>query len=552
MGAGKSSVGPLLSSLLRRSFLDLDSLLEREFGQTIPQVFSAPLLGEEAFRLKEKELLAKLLHARGRPAVIALGGGAILNPQTRASLQSQANVFYLAAPVPGLLWDRLQKEDGGGPAAQRPLARDREAFTRLYRKREPLYAETGIPVDCSPAPEEVAQKIAGLLLAQKPEVLSVSSAESSTLKTFRSRGELLRALPELVGDRRSLVLLDHALYAERPLLEEALGRRALIYQTQARGEAAKTLAELEGICAVLSQNSFDRSDWVIARGGGSLSDLGAMAAGLFKRGLNLLLSPTTLLASVDAAIGGKTAVNFQGGKNQLGLFYLPREVWLDGETLASLNWTLVAEGLTEAFKTGLLLDGALAELIFQEIESLLPVPTLAATGSEDPWSSDLPLLLHVAHRSATAKIKVASQDFREEKGIRDILNLGHTYGHAVESFGALAPIRVSHGRAVSLGLAVALGYSRKRLGLDPSFALRAQKLCLRLAGGEFPPFPPPEYAFSLLAQDKKIRAGALKFVVLPQVGAPQVIRLQPQEIVDAAQEVAAEAADWARTPYSAF
>jgi 3-dehydroquinate synthetase len=228
---------------------------------------------------------------------------------------------------------------------------------------------------------------------------------------------------------------------------------------------------------------------------------------------------------VDAAIGGQAAVNLAGAKNQVGLFHLPREVWIDPEVLGKLPTALKLEGLVEAYKTGLLFDPSLADLIASDLKALVDGDLLAIT--------------EVVYRSAAAKATLVAQDLREERGLRDVLNLGHTYGHAVESFNAssLSPARVSHGQAVALGLAVALEYSARHQGLDPQTTKEGVKLCKLLCGGNFPPAPSSREAERLLSFDKKIRAGRLRFVALKKPGKPII---EPEVKAEAVLEVANE------------
>ncbi|MDR2353124.1 MAG: hypothetical protein LBF22_08185 [Deltaproteobacteria bacterium] len=541
MGAGKTSVGEILAELLGRPFVDLDDVLEDEFKSTIPQVFQT--LGEEAFRQKEKEVLYNLINFSNSPKVIALGGGAILNPHSRTLLKEKTHTFYLSVDAPLTLWERITSQ--ATPISSRPLAQDRNKFLKLYHDRLPLYEETGIPVRAEEPPNEVARIIAAKIFQKKPAILEVTTHKTQVLHTFFRTIDVLKALPELVGNRRALLLLDHALNHEIAPFQEVLGSNGHIFQTLGRGEGVKTLLELNLIFEALSKNTFDRSDWLIVRGGGSLSDLGGLAAGLYKRGIKTLFLPTTLLAAVDASIGGKAALNFQGAKNQVGLFHLPEEVWLDGEVLFELPEFLISEGLVEAFKTGLIADTALLNLIVEGIEALLPRGPLGPQIQHTERS----LLLEIAYRSAVAKMQIVAQDFREEKGLREILNLGHTFGHVVESFYASSSDPVSHGRAVALGLSVALKFSEKHLQFPRDKSLLYQRLCLRLASDEFPPLPPEVETLRLLTQDKKIREGLLKFVGLKKPGEPVVLQSSPVEIASLAQEVEMSINSGELTPY---
>ncbi|MDR2340471.1 MAG: bifunctional shikimate kinase/3-dehydroquinate synthase [Deltaproteobacteria bacterium] len=560
MGSGKTSVGRALAKLLGREFLDLDKALEREYGMPIPAVFKDPSLGEPDFREREAKRISGLLTAKGAPKVVALGGGATMDPKTREALKANGLVFYLRTDDPGLLWERVSREaKGGDPASLRPLALDFKAFGKLFKDRLPSYQGLGLPLELTSPPETIAASIGSTLVARVGDFSAYGESRCS-IRTFLTKDGLFSKIADATSGHKCLVLLDHALPFEEGALLRALGPdRAVVYRTKARGEAAKNLRELEGLLSALADGPFDRSDFLVARGGGSLTDLGALAAGLFKRGIRLILSPTTLLGAVDAAIGGKAAVNFGGAKNQLGIFYLPQDVWLDGETLGSLPQALLSEGLTEAYKMGLLSDKGLSETISSHLGALLRIPK-ARPGPESPrWegldpleqhpTNDVPLLTGIAFRSATLKMEVVAADFRENLGIRDRLNLGHTWGHVVEGAHAGGTDAVSHGRAVAHGMAVSLLYSERALGLPHRFAHQARSVCLTLAGGTFPENPEDDVAKALLLKDKKIRDGALKFVGLRNPEDPVLLKISPEELIGVAKDLAIECSSKALRPY---
>ena len=312
---------------------------------------------------------------------------------------------------------------------------------------------------------------------------------------------------------RGLILMDHAFRAEAHDWREALPSFNLAF-TARRGEAAKNWGEAHRLLTRLAEEGLARDDWLIVRGGGSLSDLGGFCAGLYRRGLRLILVTTTLLGAVDAAVGGKTALNFNGTKNQVGHFYLPQRVLVDLASFRSLSRARLAEGLVEAYKTGLLFDRSLADLVEQRFEDLL--------------AGDQGLLAETARRSFKAKAALVARDFREEKGLREVLNLGHTYGHVAEAHTGL-----SHGRAVSLGLAVAAELSRTLTGFPAAEAERLTAICRRL-GGPWPPPVPEAEARRLLKADKKIRGGRLRFVALAELEKPVIAEVSADDILAAA------------------
>lgn len=325
-------------------------------------------------------------------------------------------------------------------------------------------------------------------------------------------------LRDLTRNRRGLILLDQAFESEAADWETALpGFR--VQFTRCRGEEAKTLDEARLILETLAREKFARDDWLIVRGGGSLTDLGAFCAGLYRRGLGLILVATTILGAVDAAVGGKTAVNFAGSKNQIGHFYLPQWVLVDLESFHTLPEIRRAEGLVEAYKTGLLFDPELAALLESDLTALL-------AGESDR-------LGEVIRRSYLAKAALVELDFREEKGIRDVLNLGHTYGHVLESY--YAP-ELSHGRAVAFGLAVAADLSCRLGSLSENEAARVIETAGQL-GRPWPDLPPDKLARDLLRADKKIRGDKLRFVILEALGRPRLIEVAADDILRSARSV---------------
>jgi 3-dehydroquinate synthetase len=537
MGAGKSTVGPILAGMLGRVFTDLDSYIEDAEGCSIAEIFADPARGESYFRAREAGRIRAMVASRGLPRVVALGGGAVEDPETRRLMTREASTFFLDPGDPEILWERVSR-DGPG----RPLAADKSRFLKLFARRLPLYRASGIPVDCGRgSPGEVCRSIVRILFAGREASVRADESWVSRITAWPDTGTLAASLADRLSGRRTLMLLDPALRREEPFWLGALGPGTVVVPEE-RGEAAKSFAFAERILSVLASRSFDRSDWLLVRGGGSLTDLGGFCAGLFKRGIRLLMLPTTLLAAVDAAVGGKTAVNFAGAKNQCGLFYLPEEVLIDGEILRNLPQGLVEEGLTEAYKTGLVRDPELCDLISRETEALLPPP-----GAPGP---DVPLLLETAWRGASLKASVCSEDFREQKGVRDILNFGHTFGHAVEAHFSRSEIPVSHGRAVAFGMAAALVLSERSFGLDPGAARKARAVCLRLSRGGYPPVPPREELDRLFKTDKKARLGKLRFVALKAPGEPTVTDLAPDELISAAEEAVREAAAREVTPWS--
>jgi 3-dehydroquinate synthetase len=251
----------------------------------------------------------------------------------------------------------------------------------------------------------------------------------------------------------------------------------------------------------LMEGGFDRDDLLVAIGGGVVTDLGAFVASTYKRGMDFVLVSTTLVGCVDAAVGGKAAVNLGPVKNAIGCFSVPTAVVLDVAALQTLRRHHIREGLIEAYKTGLVASPELADLMEEELTQLL--------------SGDQALLARVAVLSARAKASVVSQDFRES-GLRRVLNLGHTIGHAVEGF---SRYKVTHGTAVAAGMICAIELSQARGLLSVNLAERIVGTVRRISP-QRTTLPPVDEAWRLMRHDKKVRSGRLIFVLLKGKGKP--------------------------------
>jgi shikimate kinase/3-dehydroquinate synthase len=385
MGAGKSTIGQEVAGLSGRPFVDLDREIERRHG-SVAELFER---GEAEFRRVEEKLAAEVL-ASSTPAVIALGGGAVLSERTRELLLTDA--FTLRVDIEaGDAWERVR---GSG----RPLAQDETQFRRLFDERQPLYGEVS----------------AGL----------VDSAEDVLLEALQidvERGQLAE-----LGNRLGESLEAVALIADEHVLElHPLSFEPASVHRLPRGEAAKTPAILDRLWNELG---LGRGDTIVGYGGGSTTDVAGLAAATYMRGVRWVAVPTTLLGQVDAAIGGKTALDLTTGKNLVGAFHYPGKVIADPDVLATLSAAQRREGMAEVVKTGLIAGRPLWEL---EDEAMIRACAAfkGAVCLGDPF----------------------------DQGRRAILNLGHTFAHALEA--AAGYDGLAHGDAVALGLLAALRLS---------------------------------------------------------------------------------------------
>jgi 3-dehydroquinate synthase len=295
-----------------------------------------------------------------------------------------------------------------------------------------------------------------------------------------------------------------------PLYLEAVGESlaAAAYQVShlviPAGERQKSLSRAEEMYGVLYDRGVRRTDLMVALGGGVVGDLAGFVAATYQRGVRLVQVPTTLLAQVDAGIGGKVAVDFRAGKNYVGTFYQPRLVLADLDVLATLPAAELRGGAAEVAKYGLLAGGELWELA----ERLAAGGLTAAGVSED-----------LVAGCAAYKLAVVAADEREETGARAVLNLGHTIGHAVEAATAFA--RYSHGEAVALGLHATLRLSRELCGLEEAQEQSGHDLLDVLALPRRLDGVRPEQVCALTARDKKADAQGVAHVLLDAVGEPR-------------------------------
>lgn len=504
MGSGKNTIGRELARLLKRPLLDMDEKLARQFKMPVPAVFAAH--GEAAFRKAESALLVKIA-AMEHPCIVATGGGVVLNQDNLKIMDSAGKRIFLDAPL-----DVIERRINSAEEARRPLWCGHEQAASLYAARYPVYNSAPMRADAANKPALAALDIARQLFI--PMHARLTAMDNTCL--LQTAWDTLSPVSDETGNRKKALLLDNALAGQAGSWQE---QGFVVRVMRHKGEALKTLKHSGQILEWMLKQELARDDYLVVRGGGSLSDMAAFCAGLYKRGLNLILVATTLLAAVDAAIGGKTAINFMGHKNQVGHFYLPRRVIIDVPAFNSLKPGQVADGLVEAYKTGLIADPQLARFIESNLALLKKGDTLG--------------LAWVAGRCMQIKSSLVERDFREERGLRDVLNLGHTFGHVVESW---SQYKISHGRAVAAGLLAAINLSRKKAGLANE---EAERMLATIKNMTRPPqLPPVHMVENIIRQDKKYRANSMGFVVLYKCGQAGLTHgLCLEDVLDAAYGV---------------
>ena len=366
---------------------------------------------------------------------------------------------------------------------------------KLFDRRQTAYSDNDLTASPDGRdPREIASAVVSKLFPDRRFSARLGDKDCPIVWT-RDAGKVLA---ELVGGSRTVVLTDTTVASCRlGAFRDALEPRQVIEIPP--GEDSKSLDTAAMVYRKLLDCHLDRDDMFIALGGGVVTDLGAFVASTFKRGMRLVLVSTSLLGCVDAAVGGKAAVNLEAAKNVIGCFSTPDAVILDMAAMRTRDRPQLSEGLIEAYKTGLIARPELARLVEQETDALL--------------AGDQPLIAEVAALSAETKARVVSMDFRES-GLRRILNFGHTYGHGVEGACRFA---ISHGQAVALGMIAAAEISATR-GLIPRDLADRIAATITAISPDLPEPPPFEAAWEVMLHDKKIKAGKLVFVLLEGTG----------------------------------
>jgi 3-dehydroquinate synthase len=319
-------------------------------------------------------------------------------------------------------------------------------------------------------------------------------------------GEGLLRQPELVRQHvvaRDVLLVSNTtvapLYMES--LADALGGHRIVEAILPDGEAHKTLTTVSRVLDVLVANRFGRDCMVVALGGGVVGDMAGFAASCYQRGVPYVQVPTTLLAQVDSSVGGKTGVNHPGGKNLIGAFHQPSAVLADTSTLATLPVRELRAGLAEVIKYGLICDAPFFDWLEANMDGLL--------------AADPAALAHVVQRSCEIKAQIVGLDEREQ-GDRALLNLGHTFGHAVES--ATHYTRWLHGEAIGAGLLMAAAMSHECGLIEAAPVDRLRKLLERVGLPVKIDGVPPGVALEHMRIDKKVQSGRMRLVLLRAIG----------------------------------
>ena len=529
-GTGKSQVAREVAGILGWELVDTDADIVRREGREIAEVFSEK--GEGEFRRLEKEALERACDGGGR--VVATGGGVLMDADNRRLLFGSGLVVGLEAR-PETIYRRLSSDGQGRPTEERPMLAGSDPLGRirsLKAERQPFYSLAKWVVQTDDLSEgQVAAEVvrAWQMLGGRMGSAGDGDPELAAVVTH-SRGSCpIRVgwgLLERIGGRFRESGVDGPVYiitddnvfplygrqVQRSLQRSEIVAHCFIIPA---GEESKSWEMANAIYHWLASRRAERGHTILAVGGGVVGDLAGFVAATYLRGMPFVQAPTSMAAMVDASIGGKTGVNLEEAKNLVGAFYQPQMVLADPHSLTTLGRRELSEGWAEAIKHGFIMDADLVSVFEDHAPDLM--------GLEPELSTE------VIRRSMAIKADVVSQDERETLGKRVLLNYGHTIGHAIEATTGYG--EWMHGEGVSVGMMGAAELSR-RMGMIDQDVVRRQgdllrrfNLPLRAEGLDV------ERIFSAMSLDKKSTGGAIRWVLLEEVGKATTSQEVPPEQV---------------------
>lgn len=511
MGSGKDSVGREISRRSSLAFISTDRMIELAENRRINDIFQQN--GEAYFRHLEKRALRSI---RGlQNAVVATGGGMVIDKKNRKQLSRLGIVVYLYVDAETVR-QRLQNDQ------TRPLLKEGNAIERLLSERKELYNFADIVIDPrSKTPGQIAGdillkvKIKGSKkISSEPESINIKTA-SSTYDVIIGESCITQLTDFLQAQSRRCAVISNPLVAALYLdpVADQLNKVGVevVPVIVPDGERYKTLKTVSKIYDILLKHQFDRSDLVMGLGGGVITDIAGFIAATLKRGCRLVNVPTTLLAQVDASVGGKTGVNHSLGKNLIGSFYQPNLVLADVQLLKTLPEREFCNGLAEVIKVAVIGDKTLFNLLVNRRNEIL---------TRKPK-----LLREIVTRCVRYKRNIVQEDEKELTGKRSLLNFGHTVGHMIEAKNHYRGVK--HGEAVAMGMVMEAQIAMQIDGLTKHDVQRITDL---VASYNLPISLPRKFSSddiqNFMLQDKKIRNGKLNLPILSAIGESHIKELE--------------------------
>ena len=532
-GSGKTTVGKQVAAITGWTYRDTDDEIVAATGRAIEDIFREE--GEPAFRKLERTALESV--SQGERQVISTGGGIVVDERNRRTMEATGIIVCLEARADTIYRRLSGPDETHDEQVVRPLLQDSDPLRRiisLKAQRQALYALAHWTVHT----DELSVTEAA------SEVLRARGIHSNRANTYPSHDADLAAtvrtssgdypvwvgwgLSNSVGERvktlidpgAAYVITDNFVHRHARTVQmsmEAAGIPSHIFVMES-GERHKSLDTLSHIYRWLAERKAERRHLIVAVGGGVVGDVAGYAAATYLRGMPVVQAPTTLVAMMDAAVGGKTAVDLPQGKNLVGAFKQPQFVLADVEALSTLPDRALVSGWAEAIKHALILDEPLLRLFEGNVDSI--------SSLEPETASD------ALRRSVAIKADVVSRDERETLGIRALLNYGHTTAHALEAVTGYE--RYLHGEAVSIGMMAAAGISN-RMGMlsdddvdRQRSVLKAYDLPLKYRDAD------PTAIRDAMSMDKKTVGGRIRWVLLDGIGNAVTRSDVPPEYIDQA------------------
>lgn len=476
MGVGKSYTAQKLSEITGKECFDTDRIIEQEEKMTVNEIFEKK--GEKYFRKCEKELLKNLA---GKDIIVATGGGIILDEENRKILKSQKTI-YLKDSIENI----LKRTD----IKSRPLIKNNpEKIYDIYEKRKELYEQF------------YTVEISEYTLYKTAEFIS-EKHENEIGKEFQKIRIGCGILKN--SENSGIIITDRKI---KDIFYPGKNENIVTFPC---GEEIKDFKYVFKMYDYLIEKNTGRDEFINAAGGGSITDFAGFVASTFKRGIKYNFYPTTLLAMADASVGGKNAVDYKGIKNIIGNFSFPENTYMDLLTLITLDDERIKEGITEIFKISLL-HGEFFEFIKENYNGII--------------LKNIKILEKTLENAVKLKLLFVEKDFRD-KGIRNILNIGHTAGHVFESVTGY-----SHGRSVAWGINFETEYLMKNKIINNDIYFKIKDFLYRLYDEKFYDiFPQNEKIKEFIINDKKYSHGKINFPYIKEIGHYDFIKINPYEL----------------------
>ena len=506
MGSGKDSVAEEILKKTDLSFISMDDYIVLKEKRPINNIFEES--GEEYFRKIEKDTLRKIKSTKN--VVVATGGGVVKDKKNREILSKMGKVIYLYAS-PDAVKQRLEKDK------TRPLIKNKNNIIKIYNERmkKGLYEFADETIDTSSiTPEQVAKKI---LVKLKLEQKNIEKSSDKYLLKAESKKYPIYIGCDILQENNTNLNMefksDKVAIISNPLVgalyiketENVLKKKGIkpYICIVPDGEKYKNFDTIKKIFDMMLKENMDRASSIIAIGGGVIGDMGGFVASTLKRGISLIHIPTTLIAQVDSSIGGKTGFDHPLGKNMIGTFYQPDMVLVDIKKLLTLPEKEFRNGLAEVIKYGITHDAELFDILERKKKEII--------------DRNIKLLKEIVSRCVKIKKEVVEEDEKEEKGIREVLNYGHTIGHIIETLTRYS--KYSHGEAVAIGMVEEAKLAKKEGLLPDEDFKRIENLIKEY---KLPSSLPKDLKRAdmknCVFQDKKVRKGKIRLPVPTKIG----------------------------------